>query len=165
MSTSLPSAGSIDIPDAPKISNVDLLGQVIRNITGQLTSFDSELSRSSRSQNASMELLALCDGVSDIQSRITHLAGLIESTKKDEGVLAAVNKGMERDSDTRRKFEKLVKSVKAMEEEMVQQEYDSFYFETMSVHLSDVQKLDTDLDAYSGIPHLTLIRSKIDGIQ
>ena len=53
--TTIPAAGVIDVPDAPKLSSLEFLGQVIENIRAQISSLEQEVANASH--GADVEVL------------------------------------------------------------------------------------------------------------
>jgi hypothetical protein len=50
MST-IPAAGVIDVPDAPKLTSLEFLGQVVENIRSQISSLNDEIVIANYSEN------------------------------------------------------------------------------------------------------------------
>lgn len=88
---------------------------------------------------------------------------MITMTSIDPSTFSLVNKSLEGSSRTLQKLEALVDSIKELENELKEAQYD--YYRNVADMLSRVKEQMACFDAYGAIPHVLLIRSKIRAIE
>jgi type I site-specific restriction endonuclease len=107
-------AGKISIPDAPDISPVDLIDQVVNNMIAQVTLLDIELASAQTStKDASVTGLAM--SIRSILDQAKRASSVIAAVNEDDESKTALIENLEPASDTNRKLRKLVESIRELE--------------------------------------------------
>ena len=159
--SAIPASGEINVDDAPKISNTEFVRQVIQNIKAQIHLVHDEISAASANGGAQVaELSAFAD---QIESSATHAILLISNVSADDGSLSLFNKSLDGSCKTLKKLEALVESIKELELELKEAQYD--YYRNVAEMLTDVKQQMAYFNAYAAIPHVMLVQSKISAIE
>jgi hypothetical protein len=88
---------------------------------------------------------------------------IIKMAAIDPGTMGRVNTSLDSYSKTLKKLEDLVESIKELENELKEAQYD--YYRNVAEMLADIKEKMSHFDAYGAIPHVILIRSKINAIE
>ena len=88
---------------------------------------------------------------------------MINMTSIDPTTYALVNKSLKGSSKTLQKLEDLVESIKELGNELKEAKYD--YYRNVADMLASAKDQLSCFDAYGAIPHMQIIRSKMEAIE
>ena len=88
---------------------------------------------------------------------------IVDMASVDPSHIAQMNVSLEGSSKTLSKLEELVESIKELENELKEAQYD--YYRNVAEMLADIKEKMSDFDVYGAIPHVLLVRSKIGAIE
>lgn len=94
---------------------------------------------------------------------MTLVNTILELTFIDPNTADRVNSSLEGSSKTVKKLDVLVESIRELENELKEAQYD--YYRNVAELLLDAKTQMSAFDAYSAIPHVILIRSKLSAIE
>ena len=105
----------------------------------------------------------LSDSIHEVHEKILATQKNLESASTDSSTVASANLALESSSQTVKKLDALVESIKALEIELKEAQFD--YYRTVADMLFNVKEQMASFDAYGAIPHVILIGSKLKAIE
>ena len=105
----------------------------------------------------------LSDSIHEVHEKILATQKNLESASTDSSTVASANLALESSSQTVKKLDALVESIKALEIELKEAQFD--YYRTVADMLFNVKEQMASFDAYGAIPHVRLIGSKLKAIE
>ena len=105
----------------------------------------------------------MSDSIHEVHEKILATQKNLESASTDSSTVASANLALESSSQTVKKLDALVESIKALEIELKEAQFD--YYRTVADMLFNVKEQMASFDAYGAIPHVILIGSKLKAIE
>ena len=105
----------------------------------------------------------LSDSIHEVHEKILATQRNLELASTDSSTVASANLSLESSSQTVKKLDALVESIKALEIELKEAQFD--YYRTVADMLFNVKEQMATFDAYGAIPHVILIGSKLKAIE
>lgn len=105
----------------------------------------------------------LSDSIHEVHEKILATQRNLELASMDSSTVASANLSLESSSQTVKKLDALVESIKALEIELKEAQFD--YYRTVADMLFNVKEQMASFDAYGAIPHVILIGSKLKAIE
>jgi hypothetical protein len=159
----IPQARELNVPDAPKISTLEFYRQLIDNVSAQLEHVDGELAAASGSSNQE-QVRGLYECVHNLRSRAEQASALVNGILTgDKATLQAVDGPLNAAGDTVKKMEALVESIKELENELKEAQYD--YYRIVADLLTDVKEQMARFHEHAAVKQVMLIQDKIDAIE
>lgn len=107
--------------------------------------------------------MALFESIHEVQEKVAMVSTVLNLTSIDPNTAARVNSSLEGSSKTVKKLEALVVSIKDLENELKEAQYDYYY--NVAELLSGVKNQMSNFDIHGAVPHVILIRSKLSAIE
>ena len=162
-SSVIPQARELNVPDAPKITTLEFYRQLIDNVSAQIQYVDGELAAASGSSNQE-QVRNLYECVHNIRSRAEQASALVTGILQgDAATLQAVHGSLNAAGETVKKMEALVESIKELENELKEAQYD--YYRIVADLLTDVQEQMARFKEHAAVQQVILIQDKIDAIE
>lgn len=105
----------------------------------------------------------LSDSIHEVHEKILETQRNLEIASTDPATVTSANLSLESSSETVKKLDALVESIKALEIELKEAQFD--YYRTVADMLFNVKEQMATFDAYGAIPHVILIGSKLKAIE
>ena len=105
----------------------------------------------------------MSDSIHEVHEKILATQRNLELASMDSSTVASANLSLESSSQTVKKLDALVESIKALEIELKEAQFD--YYRTVADMLFNVKEQMASFDAYGAIPHVILIGSKLKAIE
>lgn len=159
--TAIPQAGAILVDDAPSITALDWIRQVVDNVDHQIEVVDSELLIASQGDKG--KLLAVYNYLHDVRQKVGLARATITEIVDDPQELDVVTFRLNGPGETLRKINRLIETVRELELELKAGEFD--YYRTVAEMLTDVKEQHAPFQAYGALPHIIQITKKIEAIE
>lgn len=159
--TAIPEAGVITVDDAPSISYVEWVRQIVENVDSQIEGIHNELYKASQGDTG--KVLAIYNYLNEVRDKISLARATITEIVDDPHELDVVSFRYSGPGETLRKINKLIETVRELELELKAGEFD--YYRTVAEMLTDVKEQQAPFESYGALPHIIQITKKIEAIE